>query len=209
MHLKTRRDALRGTLALLACGGLCTQRAQARSLRVGEPAPLAVLMTLDGRRLSTQDLLGKVVILTFWATYCVPCRAELPVLSAYAAQHAGEGLQVLGFSLDEADQIAEVRKVAAQLSFPVGLLAGNSAPGYGRIWRMPANFTIGRDGRLADNAWDDKAAVVDATKTGHHRRTAAGPARRRRRAERSIAATQQAQTLTPVTPAACIAASIE
>ena len=105
---------------------------------------------------STQDLIGQVVILTFWATYCVPCREELPLLSAYAAQHAGDGLKVLGFSLDDADQIAEVRKVAAQLSFPVGLLAGNSAPGYGRIWRMPANFTIGRDGRLADNAWDDK-----------------------------------------------------
>jgi cytochrome c biogenesis protein CcmG, thiol:disulfide interchange protein DsbE len=156
MHLKTRREVLRDTLALLACGGLFTPRAQARSLRVGELAPLAVLTTLDGQRLSTQDLIGKVVILTFWATYCVPCRKELPVLSAYAAQHASEGLQVLGFSLDDSDQIAEVRKVAAPWSFPVGLLTGNSAPGYGRIWRMPANFTIARDGRLADNAWDDK-----------------------------------------------------
>ena len=158
MHSESRRAALRGTLALLACGGLIAPRARARAMRVGEPAPLAVLTTLDGQRISTQDLLGNVVILTFWATYCVPCRAELPLLSAYAAQHASEGLKVLGFSLDDADQIAEVRKVASQLSFPNGLLTGNSAPGYGRIWRMPANFTIGRDGRLADNAWDDKQA---------------------------------------------------
>jgi cytochrome c biogenesis protein CcmG, thiol:disulfide interchange protein DsbE len=156
MHSETRRAALRGTLALLACGGLFAPRARARALRIGQPAPLAVLTTLDGKRISTQDLIGKVVILTFWATYCVPCREELPLLSAYAAQHAAEGLTVLGFSLDDSDQIAEVRKVASQLSFPNGLLTGNSAPGYGRIWRMPANFTIGRDGRLADNAWDDE-----------------------------------------------------
>jgi thiol-disulfide isomerase/thioredoxin len=155
MHSEARRAVLRGTLALLA-GGLIAPRARARSLRLGQPAPLAVLTTLDGQRISTQDLIGNVVILTFWATYCVPCRAELPLLSAYAAQHAGEGLKVLGFSLDDGDQLAEVRKVAAQLSFPNGLLTGTSAPGYGRIWRMPANFTIDRDGRLADNAWDDK-----------------------------------------------------
>ena len=156
MHSESRRAALRGALALLACAGLYAPRARARALRIGQPAPPAVLTTLDGQRIATQDLIGNVVILTFWATYCVPCRAELPLLSAYAAQHAGEGLRVLGFSLDDADQLADVRKIAAQLSFPNGLLTGNSAPGYGRIWRMPANFTIGRDGRLADNAWDDE-----------------------------------------------------
>jgi cytochrome c biogenesis protein CcmG, thiol:disulfide interchange protein DsbE len=156
MHPEARRAVLRGTLALLACGGLFAPRVRARALRIGQPAPPAVLTTLDGQRISTQELIGNVVILTFWATYCVPCRAELPLLSAYAAQHAAQGLRVLGFSLDEGDQLAEVRKIAAQLSFPNGLLTDNSAPGYGRIWRMPANFTIDRDGRLVDNAWDDK-----------------------------------------------------
>jgi cytochrome c biogenesis protein CcmG, thiol:disulfide interchange protein DsbE len=155
MPSEARRAALRGTLSFLLCGGLFPPRARARSLKVGQPAPPAVLTTLDGQRISTQDLVGKVVILTFWATYCVPCRAELPLLSDYAAQHAAQGLRVLGFSLDDPDQIADVRKVASTLSFPNGLLSGNSAPGYGRIWRMPANFTIDRDGRLADNAWDD------------------------------------------------------
>jgi thiol-disulfide isomerase/thioredoxin len=151
----TRRALLQGAAALgVACGGgLAPPTADARGLKVGQPAPPAVLVTLDGRRVATADLLGRVVILTFWATYCVPCREELPVLSAYAAQHAGDGLSVLGFCLDDADQVSAVRSVAATLSFPVGFLMEDSAPGYGRIWRMPANFTIGRDGSLVENGW--------------------------------------------------------
>jgi cytochrome c biogenesis protein CcmG/thiol:disulfide interchange protein DsbE len=156
----TRRVANRGAVAwaVLVCTGYFSS-AQAVKLRVGEPAPPAVLTTLDGRRISTRDLLGHVVILTFWATWCTPCRDELPMLSEYAAQHASEGLVVLAFSLDDPEQLDAVRKVARSLSFPSGLMLENSAPGYGRIWRLPVSFTIGRDGRLADNGWDDKPPV--------------------------------------------------
>ena len=161
MHSESRRTLLRGAAALgfLACGGLQARRAEARTLQVGKRAPPAVLTSLDGQRIATQDLVGTVVILTFWATWCVPCRDELPVLSAYAAEHAVQGLSVLGFSLDDPDEIRAVRKVAESLSFPVGLLTANSAPGYGRMWRIPVNFTIDRDGRLVDNGWDDKQPV--------------------------------------------------
>ena len=96
-----------------------------------------------------------MVILTFWATWCAPCRAELPVLSAYASAHAGQGLVVLGFSLDDASDLAAVRRVAATLSFPAGLLGGGYAGDYGRIWRLPANFAIDRAGLLVDNRWND------------------------------------------------------
>jgi thiol-disulfide isomerase/thioredoxin len=151
-----RRAVLKGAAAfgLLCVGGLRPREARARSLKVGQPAPPAVMVTLDGKRIATKELLGRVVILTFWATYCEPCREELPRLSAYAAEHENDGLTVLAFSLDEPDQMDEVRKVAATLKFPVGLLREDSVPGYGRIWRMPANFLIGRDGTLLENGWD-------------------------------------------------------
>jgi cytochrome c biogenesis protein CcmG/thiol:disulfide interchange protein DsbE len=146
-----------------ACGVLLSEalprRANANALRVGAAAPPATLGTLDGQRISTADLLGRVVILTFWATWCVPCREELPLLSNYAAQHAAAGLQVLGFSLDSADKLREVRQVGQSLHFPVGLLANSSAPGYGRIWRLPVNFTIDRTGQLIDDGWKDKAPI--------------------------------------------------
>jgi hypothetical protein len=68
-------------------------------------------------------------------------------------RHRDAGLRILGFCLDGPDNLAQVRNVAAGLSFPVGLLANSSAPGYGRIWRLPVSFTIDRAGRLAEDGW--------------------------------------------------------
>jgi cytochrome c biogenesis protein CcmG, thiol:disulfide interchange protein DsbE len=133
--------------------------AQANSLKIGAPAPPLVLHTLDGRDIATRDLMGQVVIVTFWATWCEPCREELPLLSAYARRHAAQGLQVLGFSLDGPDDLAKVKGVAATLSFPVGLLPNPWAGRYGRIWHIPVSFVIDRTGRLVDNGWDDDQPV--------------------------------------------------
>lgn len=151
-----RRAVLKGALAAWLAAGAGAGRALAAGLSVGAPAPPATLVSLDGRRISTPELLGQVVILTFWATWCVPCREELPLLSAYAQRHADAGLSVLGFGLDTAEQLPEVRRIAQALSFPVGLLANSSAAGYGRIWRLPVNFTIDRQGRLAEDGWKEK-----------------------------------------------------
>jgi cytochrome c biogenesis protein CcmG/thiol:disulfide interchange protein DsbE len=153
-----RRSVLQGAAAcsLLGFGSLLAPRARANDVRVGQPAPPATLVTLDGKRLSTPELTGHVVILTFWATWCVPCREELPLLSKYAAEHAAQGLSVLGFTLNTPDELDEVRAVARTLSFPVGFLGASSAPGYGRIWRIPVNFTIDRTGRLVDDGWKER-----------------------------------------------------
>jgi len=159
MHkpVMTRRALLRNSLGLglAVSGGLLAQLADANELKLGKPAPPLVLHTLDGRNIATRDLTGKVVIVTFWASWCGPCLEELPVLSAYAARHAKDGLQVLGFSIDDADNLKQVRDVAATLSFPSGLLGSPYAGGYGRIWRMPVSFVIDRKGILIDNGWDD------------------------------------------------------
>jgi cytochrome c biogenesis protein CcmG, thiol:disulfide interchange protein DsbE len=151
-----RRAFLEALAALFAATTLPAAPAHARGLRVGERAPTATLVTLDGRRISSADLLGQVVILTFWATWCSPCRAELPLLSDYLERHAAAGLRILGFSLDTRDKLPEVRQVAHTLRFPVGLLSESSAPGYGRIWRLPVSFTIDRAGLLVEDGWKEK-----------------------------------------------------
>jgi len=104
------------------------------------------------------------VILTFWATWCSPCLAELPLLSDYVTRYRKQGLEVLGFSLDGPDKLAEVRKFASRLNFPVGLLGSAWAGDYGRMWRIPVSFTIGRDGNLVDNGWDDDDPVWTETR---------------------------------------------
>jgi thiol-disulfide isomerase/thioredoxin len=157
----TRRAVLRGAAALALTGldALLVPSVRAKAVRVGELAPPATLVTLDGRRLATTDLLGHVVILTFWATWCVPCRQELPLLSDYASRHAAQGLSVLGFSLDTPERLPQVTQIARTLSFPVGLLDNSNAAGYGRMWKIPANFTIDGQGLLVDNGWNDKEAT--------------------------------------------------
>src|ERR1700752_4122178 len=131
----SRRALLTSLTACLAWYGAGGRAAWAAGLRVGAPAPIATLVTLEGQRISSADLLGQVGILAFWATWCEPCREELPLLSDYLARHAQAGLQILAFSLDTPERLAEVRTVAQSLRFPVGMLRDSSAPGYGRIWR--------------------------------------------------------------------------
>jgi thiol-disulfide isomerase/thioredoxin len=158
----TARAIARAGLALLALSGLLASASRANDLRLGAAAPPAVLVTLDGRRIATADLAGQVVILTFWASWCVPCRDELPLLSSYARAHAAQGLTVLAFSLDTPENLARVREIARNYYFPSGLMAASSAPGYGRIWHIPVNFTIDRQGMLVDDGWKDKHPVWTA-----------------------------------------------
>jgi len=150
-----RRRSLILSMLALACGSL-PGLAQANELKVGQAAPPMVLHSLDGRDIATRDLIGKIVVITFFATYCEPCLEELPLLSAYAQSHAGHDLQVLGFCIDPPDNIDAVKKIAQHLQFPVGLLGSPYAGGYGRIWRMPVSFVIDRAGRLIDDGWKDE-----------------------------------------------------
>ena len=165
----TRRTVLRALamLGVAAADALHAPRARANALRVGALAPPATMITLDGERITTTDLTGQVVILTFWATWCGPCRQELPLLSGYAAEHAKDGLTVLGFSLDEPEDLKKVQAVAQTLRFPVGLVSASTLPGYGRIWRIPVNFTIDRQGRLIDDGWKDKQATWTEERLQH------------------------------------------
>ena len=156
-----RRAWLRQLLTLAAAASVSSwpRAARATGLAVGQPAPPLMLHSLDGRTIATTDLRGQIVIVTFWATWCAPCREELPLLSDFAATHAQDGLQVLGFSLDGRDNLSAVEKVAHTLRFPVGLLGSAWAGGYGRIWRIPVSFVINRAGILVDNGWDDEQPV--------------------------------------------------
>jgi cytochrome c biogenesis protein CcmG/thiol:disulfide interchange protein DsbE len=161
-----RRRALAGS-ALWVIGtsfmGALPAAARANSLKVGSPAPPLTLKTLDGKEISTADLIGQVVVVTFWATWCEPCHEELPILSRYFEQHRQQGLTVLGFSLDDPSDLAAVQKVAEQLAFPVGLLGSQYAGGYGRVWRLPVSFVIDRQGRLVDDGWrDDQPGWTEA-----------------------------------------------
>ena len=66
---------------------------------------------------------------------------------------------MLGFTLDDPEDLRKVQAAAQSMLFPVGFVANSTLPGYGRIWRIPVNFLIDRQGRLVDNGWKDKESA--------------------------------------------------
>jgi thiol-disulfide isomerase/thioredoxin len=150
-------------LLLLACasGG-----AAARGLVVGQPAPPVEGTRLDGRHFSLADARGKVVVLNVWATWCGPCRQEMPALEAFNAAHAKDGLVVLAISADDPADADKVRAVMRDFSYPAAMADDTKFPGYGRLWRVPLTFVIDRDGILRRDGFK-AAPTIDAAALEH------------------------------------------
>ena len=96
---------------------------------------------------------GKVVIVNMWATWCAPCREEMPALDAYYRRHRDQGLVLIALSMDDPKDEAKVREVTKAYSFPVGLAHDTYLNGYGRIWRLPLTFVVDRRGILRKDQW--------------------------------------------------------
>jgi thiol-disulfide isomerase/thioredoxin len=146
-----RRGLLRKLLAGVSMPLLAPNRAQAayeaRPWPAGKAAPALSLLDVEGKSWSLHALKGKVVLLNFWATWCEPCRAELPSLEALAARHAHEGLTVLTVNYQESVPAIQRFLALAPFSLPVLLDRDGQAA---RAWTpriFPSTVLIGRDGR--------------------------------------------------------------
>jgi peroxiredoxin len=119
----------------------------------GEPgsrAPEYAAASLDGGVVRLADLKGRPVLLNFWATWCAPCREEIPDLAALDGRHRGAGLRVVGVSLDAADAAEEVRRFAAARQIPYTLLRDpdDRAGAVFGLAALPATFLFDREGVL-------------------------------------------------------------
>jgi peroxiredoxin len=103
--------------------------------------------TLDARPLSLTDLRGKVVIVNFWASWCLECRPEMPILEGLHREFAWRGLAVVGINAREDEQAVARDATELRLTFPLVLdQAGKNNRLYGVIG-LPTSFVLGRDGR--------------------------------------------------------------
>src|SRR5512146_942169 len=114
----------------------------------GGTTPSLELKDLDGRLYRLADYRGKVVLVNFWATWCEPCRQEMPSIERLRAALAGRPFVVLAVNLDEPE--ARIRKFLGQtaVDYPILLDPGSRAAKSWNARILPASFVIGRNGRV-------------------------------------------------------------
>ncbi len=115
------------------------------SVKVDQPAPDFTLTLIDGTKVTRDDLRGQVVVLNFWATWCVPCRTELPTLDAYYAARQNVGLRVFAVATEDSLPLFQLRKLFAAMHIPS---AKKIKGPYDTLGGVPTNIVIGRDGRV-------------------------------------------------------------
>ena len=137
-----------GSKALCALLALCvagTAYAGPRA-KVGKPAPPFTIFTFDKRKIKLADLRGKVVIINYWATWCGPCKAEMPMMSDFHRRHKDEGFEIFGVTTEDSAEPFRLKKLVAVLSYP--LASRVSGDGYPILDGVPTSYVIDRSGMI-------------------------------------------------------------
>ncbi len=136
------------------------------------PAPDFALKDENGATVRLSDYRGKVVLLNFWATWCGPCKIEIPWFVQFESQYKDKGFAVIGISMDEGGW-DEVKPYVRRVNVNYRILMGNDevAMQYGGVEALPTSFLIDRDGRIASThvglvSKQDYQADIDALLAG-------------------------------------------
>lgn len=126
----------------------------------GKPAPALRLKDMSGNDVSLADLKGKVVFVNFWATWCDPCRIEIPWLIDIQKKYAPRGFTVVGVAMDDEGQKVVAPFVAKEkfdvngqqlpMSYPIWIGSDDAADKFGGILGYPTSFLISRDGKQVE-----------------------------------------------------------
>ena len=105
---------------------------------------------VDGNQVSLSAYKGKVVLLNFWATWCGPCKAEIPGFVRLQEKYRDKGLVIVGYSVDDSAEKAKAYAAEYKMNYPILLGEGREdvQDAYGPIWGIPASFIISKDGRV-------------------------------------------------------------
>jgi peroxiredoxin len=123
---------------------------ESKEIRPSKVAPDFSLKDAKGERLSLADYKGSVVLLNFWATWCAPCRTEIPWFVDFETQFQPRGFTVLGVSMDEGGwQVINPYVREHKINYPIVLANEEVNELYGGIEALPTTLLIGRDGKVA------------------------------------------------------------
>src|ERR1700722_9621405 len=151
MACRLREKELPGThgprYLLLGCFAalVICHSAAAKDALVGAPAPGFQVTTFDGKKLTLADFKGEVLVINFWATWCGPCKQEMPMLDTYYRLQQHAGLRVLAVTTEDSLPPSQLQKLASVLTIPmVRRFKGD----YGPLKAVPTNYIIDRNGVL-------------------------------------------------------------
>lgn len=116
---------------------------------VGQPAPDFTLPTLGGDTVSLSDYRGRPVLMNFWATWCAPCRQEMPELVRAYNEHQDEGFVVLAVDLTDQDSLEDVRAFVAEFEMPFPVLLDETGAVYNELYRLlglPMSVFVDQEG---------------------------------------------------------------
>lgn len=130
----------------------------------GAVAPEFRLRGIDGAEHALSELRGQVVLINFWATWCGPCRNEMPAIQATYDAHAGEGFVVWGINDGEESALVAPYLQQLKLTFPVMLDRDSRVSRLYRVYALPTTYFIGRDGVIKQVAVGEMSGgSLDAT----------------------------------------------
>jgi thiol-disulfide isomerase/thioredoxin len=128
------------------CVNACTVLFQKKAAR--QPAVDFTVKDASGADLRLSDYKGKVVLLNFWATYCVPCRTEIPRFIEFEKTYRDKGFAVVGISMDEEWEAVKPYLAEKKVNYRIGLGNDVLAQKYGGLDALPETFLIDREGRV-------------------------------------------------------------
>ena len=143
-------------ILMLLCGATT-------AVKVGDVAPDFARADLAGRQVHLADYRGKLVLLNFWATWCAPCRKEMPLFSKWQRDYGARGLQIVGVSMD--DDITSVKQLLVQRPVQYLIVMGDAKLGeqFGGVLGLPLSFLIDAQGRIvARYQGESDLAVMEA-----------------------------------------------
>jgi cytochrome c biogenesis protein CcmG/thiol:disulfide interchange protein DsbE len=120
------------------------------AVAIDQPAPELIVTALDGQTLDLSKLRGKVVLVNFWATWCAPCRKEMPVLDTFYRRYHGQGLELIGISVDFARDATKMRKAAGAVTYPTAMANDIPVNGFGPPEGVPVTYVIDAEGVVRD-----------------------------------------------------------
>jgi len=128
---------------------------------IGAAAPALVVNSFDGSTFDLAKMRGKVVLVNYWATWCVPCRKEMPKLDAFYRRYHDQGLEIIGISIDFERDLEKARKAARAIAYPTAVAKAITDDGFGVPKAVPITWVIDAEGNVRDRFIDIRDELLN------------------------------------------------